>query len=94
MEGKLMTLVSENTPYRNKKYIVEDFEFDTKFKTEKEIEDLNFKRDNAYGVWDARGRNEDERINDLFNKVQDYICLLYTSPSPRDMRRSRMPSSA
>ena len=30
-----MTLVSEKTPYRNKKYIVEDFEFDTKFKTEK-----------------------------------------------------------
>ena len=26
----------------------------------------------------------------------EYIptCLLYTSPSPRDMRRSRMPSSA
>ena len=24
----------------------------------------------------------------------NYICLLYTSPSPRDMRRSRMPSSA
>ena len=23
-----------------------------------------------------------------------WICLLYTSPSPRDMRRSRMPSSA
>ena len=23
-----------------------------------------------------------------------FICLLYTSPSPRDMRRSRMPSSA
>ena len=26
--------------------------------------------------------------------VDVYICLLYTSPSPRDMRRSRMPSSA
>ena len=25
---------------------------------------------------------------------QWYNCLLYTSPSPRDMRRSRMPSSA
>ena len=25
---------------------------------------------------------------------QPSICLLYTSPSPRDMRRSRMPSSA
>ena len=25
---------------------------------------------------------------------QLYICLLYTSPSPRDRTRSRMPSSA
>ena len=26
--------------------------------------------------------------------VGNLTCLLYTSPSPRDMRRSRMPSSA
>ena len=26
--------------------------------------------------------------------VEDNICLLYTSPSPRDQRGSRMPSSA
>ena len=26
--------------------------------------------------------------------TEDSSCLLYTSPSPRDMRRSRMPSSA
>ena len=26
--------------------------------------------------------------------VQNKICLLYTSPSPRDKRQSRMPSSA
>ena len=26
--------------------------------------------------------------------VDAFACLLYTSPSPRDMRRSRMPSSA
>ena len=32
-------------------------------------------------VWDQNGK---EHID----------CLLYTSPSPRDMRRSRMPSSA
>ena len=25
---------------------------------------------------------------------EQIACLLYTSPSPRDMRRSRMPSSA
>ena len=26
--------------------------------------------------------------------IRDYVCLLYTSPSPRDRTRSRMPSSA
>ena len=26
--------------------------------------------------------------------IQGYICLLYTSPSPRDRQKSRMPSSA
>ena len=30
---------------------------------------------------------------DILNSITD-LCLLYTSPSPRDMRRSRMPSSA
>ena len=28
------------------------------------------------------------------NKCGSYICLLYTSPSPRDLSTSRMPSSA
>ena len=35
---------------------------------------------------DVRGTSQDDRYI--------RICLLYTSPSPRDMRRSRMPSSA
>ena len=26
--------------------------------------------------------------------INSYCCLLYTSPSPRDKRQSRMPSSA
>ena len=30
----------------------------------------------------------------LFYATQPFICLLYTSPSPRDRTRSRMPSSA
>jgi len=30
----------------------------------------------------------------VFNYGETYICLLYTSPSPRDRTRSRMPSSA
>ena len=31
----------------------------------------------------------------LYNAIQDVLsCLLYTSPSPRDCKTSRMPSSA
>ena len=43
---------------------------------------------------------EDCRYNGNFPSVsfsweiEGETCLLYTSPSPRDMRRSRMPSSA
>ena len=31
---------------------------------------------------------------DDYIKRADYFCLLYTSPSPRDISGSRMPSSA
>ena len=31
---------------------------------------------------------------DYENRVRSRICLLYTSPSPRDISGSRMPSSA
>ena len=30
----------------------------------------------------------------LLEEIYDITCLLYTSPSPRDQRGSRMPSSA
>ena len=30
----------------------------------------------------------------LYFDAKNHICLLYTSPSPRDKRQSRMPSSA
>ena len=35
---------------------------------------------------------EIEKTNDALERVCD--CLLYTSPSPRDRQKSRMPSSA
>ena len=49
--------------------------------------------------------NEDNKENEARqNQVKEYLeslefreiygCLLYTSPSPRDLRASRMPSSA
>ena len=36
----------------------------------------------------------DEAVGYKVEFVQDNDCLLYTSPSPRDRTRSRMPSSA
>ena len=36
----------------------------------------------------------DSKANELVSLVKDMTCLLYTSPSPRDLSTSRMPSSA
>ena len=49
---------------------------------------------NLYSIWlklSLMGHNQSE-IEAILNGVTP--CLLYTSPSPRDKRQSRMPSSA
>ena len=38
--------------------------------------------------------NDDAGTLTLENVVVGKVCLLYTSPSPRDVEESRMPSSA
>ena len=43
------------------------------------------------GLYDARGL---EGGLELRFRIRVRICLLYTSPSPRDATLSRMPSSA
>ena len=35
-----------------------------------------------------------EEIEERLRRIEEKLCLLYTSPSPRDRTRSRMPSSA
>ena len=65
----------------------------------------DYMRKSADDVAKARGdtRRQDKRIggqkkaDDKIRAMQgkrDAACLLYTSPSPRDQRGSRMPSSA
>ena len=41
-------------------------------------------------------KNDVTKMRDIYVQEQKYIqiCLLYTSPSPRDRQKSRMPSSA
>ena len=59
-----------------------------------------------YGKFDREGKKKFiETMEELMGRYRVFMkrfelsedfqaCLLYTSPSPRDMRRSRMPSSA
>ena len=45
------------------------------------------------GAWlSVRGRKRTWKVGELFAFHDN--CLLYTSPSPRDRQKSRMPSSA
>ena len=51
----------------------------------------------AVGLNFGLGQKYNAPVNLRFddtNPEKEEVCLLYTSPSPRDMRRSRMPSSA
>ncbi|VTU69300.1 fatty acid/phospholipid synthesis protein [Lactobacillus casei subsp. casei ATCC 393] [Lacticaseibacillus rhamnosus] len=41
-----------------------------------------------------KARDHDANLEFLLYGDEAKICLLYTSPSPRDRTRSRMPSSA
>ena len=50
-----------------------------------------------YRYYNLEGEKTDEHRSRLLCRFLDeetYHCLLYTSPSPRDKRQSRMPSSA
>ena len=62
-------------------------DFDNSGPTEVDLEFL-FQIDSS-AVLVGQGPNN----GDLFSNLS-YTCLLYTSPSPRDQRGSRMPSSA
>ena len=53
--------------------------------------DVDFNKRTELDVKDMTAPEANKEIDNLMS--QGY-CLLYTSPSPRDMRRSRMPSSA
>ena len=61
---------------------------------------LNVKGNNTKSINNAMNKLESRKIFNsiseikIQNAIVNKICLLYTSPSPRDKHRSRMPSSA
>ena len=46
------------------------------------------------GLLNDLEKSKEQGCIDLTKKFDKYDCLLYTSPSPRDVEESRMPSSA
>ena len=48
----------------------------------------------VFGCWTSVSRKSVLPVFKELNNILFYPCLLYTSPSPRDRTRSRMPSSA
>ena len=51
-------------------------------------DELDFRRVQLSGEFDTN------REIFIANRSREGVCLLYTSPSPRDRQKSRMPSSA
>ena len=48
----------------------------------------------SVSITEPRIEEDSDHLGDLDDELEDIDCLLYTSPSPRDCRLSRMPSSA
>ena len=65
-------------------------EFDDFILVEKRLREAI--RDDRFTIEDAINKNPNYSMNEPHVKYS--FCLLYTSPSPRDRTRSRMPSSA
>ena len=55
-------------------------------------QDINY--DNVLSVRAANGALQRTFDADVVQSMRYMACLLYTSPSPRDRQKSRMPSSA
>ena len=51
-------------------------------------------KDNVIALSVSYGQKHDKEIQAAKAVSAFYGCLLYTSPSPRDRQKSRMPSSA
>ena len=63
-------------------------------RTKDTVDKANELLDNFSSMLEKRGIKVDRPTPIDFNQPTSTPCLLYTSPSPRDKRQSRMPSSA
>ena len=94
------TSVEENLSLRGKVYKISHIHKLTLKKKEIDIEISSLQSESkklSKSIGQVIGKsqnNNSQELNDLKKKGNEYSCLLYTSPSPRDGLLSRMPSSA
>ena len=58
-----------------KSFIVENVEVDLSNLTEKMKEEIEFKIQNVYGIWNIEGRNLEEIEVNLWDKLEDYLTV-------------------
>ena len=86
----MQSAISESNRRRN---IQLKFNKDNKIKPKSIIKKVDLNMNNIYKI-DADSDTLLDELKIQPHDIPDKICLLYTSPSPRDLSTSRMPSSA
>ena len=92
-----MKLYVGNLPWSIGDQELEDLFSDYSVVSAKVIKDRNTDRSRGFGFVELESGGEEaiEALNESeVEGRQLKVCLLYTSPSPRDLSTSRMPSSA
>ena len=69
--------------YRINRIVPQELSTDPYWRDHRDVEHFDFCGNTIYRAYNMLSRHH-----------MDYLCLLYTSPSPRDATLSRMPSSA
>ena len=95
LDGKMLPYLAQKLQEDGKKFIVmhstgSHWNYSSRYP--KEFEKFTPSIDQNAKI-DASGCSREELVNSYDNSIL-YTCLLYTSPSPRDLSTSRMPSSA
>ena len=76
-------------------FLASRFEIFVKFSKKQDYEEKIKELDRMMDEWKKKVSENDETMADKIKPFELFPdCLLYTSPSPRDVEESRMPSSA
>ena len=99
-----MLFVSGDSQFFNLTHKVYEFFTESyEISSDVEIFATNLSNENALGFTEVNGDEQFVQVHNELTKEEHvktilhelvHVCLLYTSPSPRDISGSRMPSSA